>query len=262
LPTWKLIVEYDGTDFCGWQRQPNGPSVQEALEGALSKLHSGEVIRTMVAGRTDAGVHARGQVVSFSTPRELVANAYERGVNTFLPNTVAVRGVERVPDEFDARRWSRGKRYEYRLFRSRFRSPLKDRFAWQVYQSLSLGPMQDAARRLLGRHDFGSFRASNCGAKTTIREMRTVTLHEEGEDLVLSFEATAFLKQMVRNLVGTLVQVGKGRRPPESIDALLATPDRTLAGPTAPPQGLCLREVFYDLAAGPPLRELQTDADE
>lgn len=262
MPTWKLIVEYDGTDFCGWQRQINGPSVQEAVELALTKLHDGEVIKTMVAGRTDAGVHARGQVVSFTTQKELSPNSYERGVNTYLPFSIAIRGVERVPDTFDARRWSRGKRYEYTIVRSRFRSPLKDRFAWQVYQPLDVAAMREAAALLVGRHDFGSFRAANCAAKTTIREMRSIDFREEGEDLIISFDATAFLKQMVRNLVGTLVEVGRGRRPSSSILTLLKTADRTAAGPTAPPQGLCLHEVFYDLAAGPPLRELQTDVDE
>jgi tRNA pseudouridine38-40 synthase len=261
VPTWKLIVEYDGTDFCGWQRQPNGPTVQETLEKALEQLHSGDPIRATAAGRTDAGVHARGQAVSVTTPRVLVQNSYERGVNTFLPPTIAVRHVAPVPDGFDARRWARGKRYAYRILRSRFRSPLRDRFTWQVHSPLNLQAMREAATVLVGRHDFSSFRASNCEAQTTIREMRRVQLHEEGEELVLTFEATAFLKNMVRSLTGTLVEVGMGRRPPDSMAALLRASDRTAAGPTAPPQGLSLEEVFYD-PAGPPQREVLTDADD
>ncbi len=262
MPTWKLIVEYDGTDYSGWQIQPNGPTIQEALETALSKLHSGDRIRATAAGRTDAGVHALRQTVSFETERVLPANSYERGLNTFLPNAIAVRGAEPAPDGFDARRWARGKRYEYRILRSRFRSPLRDRFTWQVHQRLDVDAIREAARRLEGRQDFGSFRASNCQAKTTVREMRAVGVREDGEELVLSFEATAFLKSMVRSLTGTLVEVGMGKRAAVSLEDLLANPDRASAGPTAPPAGLCLVDVFYDLTAGPPKKDVATDADD
>lgn len=262
MPTWKLTVEYEGTDFCGWQRQPNGPTIQEALEAALSQLHSGDAIRATAAGRTDAGVHASGQVASFTTARSLIANAYERGVNTYLPRAIAVRRVEQVPDAFDARRWARGKRYEYRMLRSRFRSPLRERYTWMVHQPLDLEAMRAAAGMLVGRHDFGSFRASNCEAKTTVRELRRAEIVESGEELILIFEATAFLKQMVRSLAGTLWEIGVGKRAPASIERLLRVSDRTAAGPTAPAQGLCLTEVFYDLEAGPPGRDSPTDADE
>ncbi len=262
MPTWKLTIEYDGTDFCGWQRQPNGPTVQAALEDALSRLHAGETVAATAAGRTDAGVHARGQVVSCKTSRVMPANAYERGVNTYLPSSVAVRRVEHAPEGFDARRWARGKRYVYRILRSRFRSPLRDRYTWQVHQKLNVEAMREAAQLLLGNHDFASFRAANCEAPTTVREMTRVEIVEEGEELVLTYEATAFLKQMVRSLTGTLWEVGTGKRDPASIGQLLRVPDRGQAGPTAPPQGLCLEEVFYDLEAGPPRRRKTTDADE
>lgn len=262
MPIWKLTIEYDGTDFCGWQRQPNGPTVQQAVEEALSRLHSGEIIAATAAGRTDAGVHARGQVVSCMTSRELNISSYERGLNTYLPSSVAVRRVEPAPEGFDARRWARGKRYAYRLLRSRFRSPLRDRFTWLAYQKLDVAAMREAAQLLIGRHDFAAFRAANCEARTTVREMRRVEITEEGEELVLTFEATAFLKQMVRSLTGTLWEVGIGRRDPASIGRLLKSPNRQEAGPTAPPQGLCLEEVFYDFAAGPPRRRETSDADE
>jgi tRNA pseudouridine38-40 synthase len=236
--------------------------VQQALEDALSRLHSGDSIAATAAGRTDAGVHARGQVVSFRTTRELNRNAYERGLNTYLPFSVAVRGVEPAPEGFDARRWARGKRYAYRMLRSRFRSPLRDRFTWLVHRKLHVAAMQEAAQLLIGRHDFAAFRAANCEARTTVREMRRVEIVEDGEELVLTFEATAFLKQMVRSLTGTLWEVGAGKRAPASIAGLLTNANRSEAGPTAPAQGLCLEEVFYDLAAGPPRRQGTSDADE
>jgi tRNA pseudouridine38-40 synthase len=262
VPTWKLTVEYDGLEFCGWQIQPNGPTVQAALEEALQKLHSGDFIRATAAGRTDAGVHARGQVVSFSTARELVPNAYERGLNTLLPRSCAVRGVEHVSDDFDARRWSHGKRYVYRVLRSRFRSPLRERYTWMVHQKLDVEAIRQAASLLTGKLDFASFQGANCDAKTTIRHVKRLEVLEEEEELVFRVEGTAFLKHMVRNVVGTLVEVGIGSRSAESMRKLISARDRTQAGRTAPPQGLCLDEVFYDLAAGPPTREAVTDADD
>jgi tRNA pseudouridine38-40 synthase len=262
VPTWKLTIEYDGAAFCGWQQQPNGPSVQAAVEEALSRLHSGDPVNATAAGRTDSGVHARGQVVSFRTPRELSLNAYERGVNMFLPRSCAVRQVERAPVDFDARRWALGKRYIYRILRSRFRSPLLEPYSWQLHQSLDVAAMRRAAVDLVGKHDFASFQGTNSQAFTTEREINRVDVVEVGNELVFVVEGTAFLKHMVRNMVGTLVRIGEGKRPADSIPALLAARDRTKAGRTAPPEGLCLDEVFYDLAAGAPQRDVTTDADE
>lgn len=263
MPTWKLTVEYDGSAFVGWQRQANGLSIQEVVEKALSTLHSGDSIKAMASGRTDSGVHARGQVVSFSTTRELRLDSYERGLNTLLPREIAVRAAERVPDAFDARRWARGKRYVYRILTSRFRSPLRDRYTWFVFRQLDLSAMQAGAAHLLGHHDFSAFRAADCDARHPRRELRRLDVTREGEEVVLRVEATAFLKHMVRNLAGTLVDVGIGRRSPASLAALLASRDRTQAGQTAPPHGLCLDEVFYDLAAGQPsAADLDVDDDD
>lgn len=253
MPTWKLTLEYDGTPFVGWQRQPNGMSVQQVVEDALARLHSGERVRATSSGRTDAGVHARGQVVSIHPERVLPQVAYERGLNTYLPPAVAVRHVEPAPEGFDARRWARGKRYVYRVLCSRFRSPLRRDRVWQVYRPLDEAAVREAASRLLGVHDFSSFRAADCEAKNAVRELRRLDVVSDGDELVFRLEATAFLKHMVRNLVGTLVEVGLGDRDPASMTALLQARDRRLAGRTAPPGGLCLDEVFYDLAAGSPL---------
>lgn len=248
-----LTLEYDGTPYVGWQRQPNGVSVQSVVEDALSRFLGGTV-SVRVAGRTDAGVHARGQVISFRTERDLPETAYVRGLNGLLPETVAVQHARVVPDAFDPRRWAHGKRYVYRLLPSFTRSPLRRHLCWNLPPGLDVEAMRRASRHLLGRHDFASFQAAGCAAKNTVRELSVLEIREVEDELQLRVEATAFLRHMVRNLVGTLVEVGRGRRTPESMAALLEARDRTLAGRTAPPQGLRLDEVFYDIEAGPPFK--------
>ncbi len=244
----KLILEYDGTRYAGWQVQPNGPSIQAEVERALAALHK-EPVRVTASGRTDAGVHARGQVASFAVARPLPLRAYVKGMNALLPPDVAVRDAALMPEGFDARRSARGKRYRYRIENGPTRAPLTRLQAWQVFRPLDVEAMRAAARPLLGRHDFGAFRASDCEAAHAVRELRRLdVLGERGGTIEVVAEATAFLKHMVRNLVGTLVECGLGRRDPGSIAALLASRDRTRAGATAPPQGLCLEEVFYEVA--------------
>jgi tRNA pseudouridine38-40 synthase len=244
----KLTLEYDGAPFVGWQVQPNGPSVQGTVEDAVEKL-CGERVRVTGAGRTDAGVHARGQVASLDPPRDLPLSAWTAGLNAHLPPEVACVRAEEAPPGFDARRWARGKRYVYTLVRSPVRSPLWRGRAWEVRRSLDTAAMAAALPHLRGRHDFSALRAADCPARTTVREMRELSLRveplREGELIELRIEATAFLKHMVRNLVGTLVEVGHGKRAPDSLLELLESRDRTRAGPTAPPQGLVLDEVFY-----------------
>jgi tRNA pseudouridine38-40 synthase len=242
----QLILEYDGTDFVGWQRQPNGRSVQEELERALETL-VGTRVPVAAAGRTDAGVHALGQVAAFDDPRGLPLKAFARGLNSVLPRDVAVVDATEAPPDFDPRRWARGKRYRYRISNRRRRSPLRRRSHWELFAALDLAAMQAAAQALLGRHDFSAFRASDCEAKSPVRELRELAI-ARGEDaeLVLDFEGTAFLKHMVRNLTGSLVEVGRGKRPVRWMAEVLASRDRTLAGPTAPPQGLSLISVRYE----------------
>lgn len=242
----KLVLEYDGTRYVGWQVQPNGPSVQAEVEAALARLRK-EPVRVTAAGRTDAGVHARGQVASFPEPRPLPLAAYVKGMNALLPPDVAVRAAQVVADGFDARRDARGKRYRYRIQNLETRAPLTRHVAWQVFRPLDLEAMRRAAAPLLGRHDFSAFRAADCEAAHAVRELRRLeVLGEPRGEVEVVAEATAFLKHMVRNLVGTLVEVGLGARPAASTGELLAARDRTLAGATAPPHGLCLDEVFYE----------------
>jgi len=248
VPVVKLILEYEGTRYVGWQVQPNGPSIQAEVERALSALHK-SARRVTAAGRTDAGVHARAQVVSFPEARPLPLDAYVKGMNTLLPADIAVRAASLEPDGFDARRSARGKRYRYSILNVETRAPLTRHFAWQIFRPLDVAAMREAAAPLVGRHDFAAFQAADCDAHHAVREVRRleVTGEPRGEIGVVA-EATAFVKHMVRNIVGTLVEVGAGKREPASMVRLLESLDRTQAGATAPAHGLCLEEVFY----GPP----------
>ena len=242
----KLVLSYDGTRYVGWQVQSNGPSIQAELERALSTLHK-EPVRVRGAGRTDSGVHALGQVASLAVERPLPVTAYVKGLNGLLPEDIAVRHAEVRDAPFDARRDARGKRYRYRIENLPTRAPLGRLQAWQVFRPLDLAAMRAAATHLLGRHDFGAFRATDCEAQHAVRELRRLDVEDGGAGRIeVVAEATAFLKHMVRNLVGTLVEVGLGAREPGSMPALLESRDRALAGRTAPPQGLVLEEVFYD----------------
>jgi tRNA pseudouridine38-40 synthase len=241
----RLVIEYDGTRYVGWQVQPNGPSLQAEVERALATLRKVPV-RVIAAGRTDAGVHALGQVVSFVEERPLPIEAYWKGMNALLPADIAVRAAGFEPDGFDARRSALGKRYRYRIENGGTRAPLSRLMAWQQFRPLDVAAMREAAARLVGRHDFAAFQAADCACDHAVRDLRRLdVIGERGGRIDCVVEATAFVKHMVRNLAGTLVEVGLGKRTPGSIDALLASGDRTKAGPTAPPQGLCLEEVFY-----------------
>jgi tRNA pseudouridine38-40 synthase len=245
VPVVKLIVEYDGTRFVGWQVQPNGPSVQAEIERALATLHKAPR-RVTASGRTDAGVHARGQVVSFAEERPLPTKAYVMGMNALLPPEIAVRAASLEAEGFDARRSARGKRYRYVIENGPTRAPLTRLVAWQLFAALDVEAMRAAAAHLVGRHDFACFQASDCACDHAVRDLRRLVIEgAAGTRIDVVVEATAFVKHMVRNIVGTLVEVGLGKRSADELPALLASRDRTRAGPTAPPQGLCLEEVFY-----------------
>jgi tRNA pseudouridine38-40 synthase len=261
----KLTLEYDGAPFVGWQVQPNGPSVQAAVQDAAESL-CGAPVRITGAGRTDAGVHARGQVASLDPPRELPLSAWTAGLNAHLPPEIACLRAEEAPPGFDARRWARGKRYVYTVLRSPMRSPLWRGRAWEVRRPLDVMAMREALPYLTGRLDFAALRAADCPARTTVREVRELSLRVQalpaGELIELRIEATAFLKHMVRNIVGTLVEVGHGKRAPASLVELLASRDRTRAGPTAPAHGLVLEEVFYLPGNADPHADIDDEGDE
>jgi tRNA pseudouridine38-40 synthase len=245
MPRIKLILEYDGTDYVGWQPQTNGPSVHAQVERAVRELVSEEVTLA-AAARTDSGVHAAGQVACFDTSRELPLKAYKLGLNKLLPTDISVVSASEVPTGFDPRRDSKGKRYRYLISNRSARSPLRRRTHWEIFKPLDLAAMQAAAPALLGRHDFSSFRASDCQASHPVRELRVLELSARpGDEISVQIEGTAFLRHMVRNIVGTLVEVGKGRRPVPWVRETLESRDRTRSGPTAPAHGLTLLEVIY-----------------
>ena len=240
---YRLIVEYDGTEFHGWQRQPDARTVQATLEDALARL-LGQPTRAAAAGRTDAGVHAVGQVVCFHSARALPLDTVRRALNALTPADVTVRAADTVPDAFDVRHAARGRRYVYRLWTRREPSPFWRRYAWHVPWALDLDRMRAGAVALVGEHDFSSFRAAGCDAAHPVRRVVRSELAQRGDLLVYEIEATAFLRHMVRNIVGTLEEVGAGRRSAD-LAALLAARDRTQAAATAPAHGLCLAEIRY-----------------
>ena len=242
----RLVVEYDGTSLCGWQRQANGPTVQGHLEAALARLLSHEA-PVVGASRTDAGVHARGQVASFRTERPIPLHGIRRGLNSILPRQIAVRDAAEVPEYFHPRFSATGKHYRYTILARPDRSPRWRDRAWHHPEPLSIEAMAAAAASLLGEHDFAAFRAAGCTAATTTRRIEAIELSApDPELLVVDVRGNAFLRNMVRILVGTLVEVGAGRRPAAQVSEILASRDRTRAGITAPAHGLELMEVRYD----------------
>ena len=240
----KLTIEYDGTNYHGWQVQHSGETIQSVLEKAISTF-VGQPTRITGAGRTDAGVHALGQVANFFCPKEFDQHRIRRALNALTPPDITIKEVEIVPESFDARRDGRSRVYEYRILNRPAPSPFYLTTALHVHDSLDLEAMRMAVRCLEGEHDFSSFQAAGCDAAHAVRKVYRTSLDQRGELLVYTIEATAFLRHMVRNIVGTLIEVGRGLRSPQSFAELLEARDRTKAGPTAPPHGLFLVEVKY-----------------
>ncbi len=256
MPTYCLTVSYDGTDFAGWQRQANGPSVQATLEQALQQL-LGHPVTCRAAGRTDAGVHASGQVVSFASERIFPCpeRALVFATNRLLPPSIVVASAKVVSSEFDARFSASGKMYRYQIWNSPVRSPLYARTHWHVFSGhghgrpLDLSAMQEAAPQFVGQHDFQAFRAAHCDCRTTVRRVDRLEVFRpfpnDAATLYIEVEATAFLRHMVRIIVGTLVEIGSGRRKIASIPDTLRSGERQKAGMTAPAHGLQLCRVNY-----------------
>jgi tRNA pseudouridine38-40 synthase len=241
----KLTIEYDGSDYSGWQAQPNGRAIQDVIEQGLEKI-LGAKIRLTASGRTDAGVHAIGQAANFICDGDIDLWRLQRGLNAVTPHDIVIRRAEGVPATFDARRDARLRRYQYRIWNDPWPPAILRRFSWHVHDALDIAAIEEAIRYLEGEHDFASFQAAGCEAAHSVRRIYRNRIRREGELLVYDVEANAFLRHMVRNIVGTLVEVGRGERAPASFAELLAAKDRTLAGPTAPPQGLFLMEVRYE----------------
>jgi len=241
----RLTIEYDGTNYVGWQRQPNGLSIQEVVESALQQV-VGHTVQVVSSGRTDAGVHARGMVAHFDTNFDLPMTAYREGVNAHLPVDIAITDAVVVSPEFHARYSALAKRYRYTLNIGATRSPLAARYSWHLRSPLDLESMRVAAAYLVGHHDFAAFRSSGCVAKSTVRDIFSIQIKTHGRMQYIDVIGSGFLRNMVRVIVGTLVEVGRGKRMTDEVQQLLVTCDRDRAGATAPPQGLCLMQVWYD----------------
>ena len=244
-------IEYDGTDFFGWQRLKEGPSVQARLEQALSRV-ADHPVDVSCAGRTDAGVHGRCQVVHFDTPAQRDMRGWVLGSCSNLPDSVAVLWAQPVADDFHARYAARSRRYRYRILNRPVRAALEARYVTWERLPLDAGRMHQAARALLGLHDFSAFRALSCQAKHPHRTVLSADVRRDGEYVTLEIEANGFLHHMVRNIVGSLLLVGRGERPVEWMAELLAGCDRQVAGPTGPASGLTFIGPRYEARWGLP----------
>jgi tRNA pseudouridine38-40 synthase len=259
---FRIVVEYDGTDFAGWQRQQGQRTVQQTLEDAIQQM-LGETVFVRGASRTDAGVHADGQVASFALEGRIPAHGLLRGLNSVLPADVAIVDAAEIAERpdvdaaalapgtaasvrpFDARFSARGKVYRYTVWNHFVRSPRRARTAWHVREPLDLDAIRRAAAALVGEHDFRAFRASDCERRTTRRVVRQLSIDRQGPVVSFEIEATAFLKNMVRIVIGTLIDVGRGRLAPDAVARMLESGDRAGGGMTAPAHGLTLLRVIY-----------------
>ena len=245
MPRYKLTIEYDGRPFCGWQRQAHDLSVQQVLEEAIARF-SGETVTTQAAGRTDAGVHALGQVVSFDLSREWDPFKIREALNYHTkPHPVAIVTAEAVDEAFEARFSATARHYEYRILNRRARPALDEGKVWHVPVALDADAMHAAAQLILGRHDFTTFRASECQANSPIRTLELFSVSRQAEMIVVTAKARSFLHSQVRSMVGSLKLVGEGRWTAQDLRLALEARDRTACGPVAPACGLYLVEVGY-----------------
>ncbi|NKE48217.1 tRNA pseudouridine(38-40) synthase TruA [Roseomonas frigidaquae] len=249
MPRYALLLEYDGTNFCGWQRQHDLPSVQKLLEEAAAPLNHGVPPTVTASGRTDAGVHAEGAVADLELALDLPPQRVRDAINfRTLPHPVVVRAAARVADGWSARFDCLGRGYRYRILNRPARPALEASKLWHVKRPLDAAAMHEAAQMLLGRHDFSAYRAAACQAKSAIRTLDRLDVARVGEEVQVTAEARSFLHHQVRNLVGTLYEVGHGRRPVTWPREVLEGLDRGKAGQTAPPDGLVFRFARYEPA--------------
>lgn len=241
----RCVVEYDGTDFYGFQRQPEHETIQGCLERALSSL-TGDAVTVTGAGRTDAGVHAAGQVVNFFTDSRIPVERWPQALNSRLPDGIIVKQADEVPSDFHARKSATAKTYRYMIWNAAFPSVFWQRFAHHVAAPLDVPAMQAAAEHIVGRRDFASFRAAgSTPVRSTVRHLFALEVRQDGARIDITAKADGFLYHMMRNIVGTLLVVGQGKQSPDWVQDVLAARRRELAGPTAPARGLCLMQVEY-----------------
>jgi len=243
--TIRLTIAYDGTGFVGWQRQETGDSIQGLIEDALATIE-GHIVTLHGAGRTDAGVHALAQVASARIGAELDDATLTRALNAHLPPAIRVDRVDTVADDFHARFSATGKSYEYRVWNGPAMPPFMRLYAWHVPQPLDLARMNDAARAIVGEHDFAAFQGTGGRTHSTVRRVTSAEWRADGAAVTFAIRGQGFLRHMVRSLAGTLIEVGHGRRPVDDLARLVAAPERSDAGRTAPPHGLFLVSVLYN----------------
>ncbi|MDR7080621.1 tRNA pseudouridine38-40 synthase [Neobacillus niacini] len=242
---YKCIISYDGSGFSGYQVQPHKRTVQSQFEAVLAKMHKGSPIKISASGRTDAGVHAKGQVIHFDSPLLLPQEKWEVALNSMLPDDISVQSVEKTDSAFHARFDASGKEYRYFLYQAPKRDPFQRHYAYHYPYPLSIEAMNEACQYLLGTHDFSSFCSARTDVEDKVRTIETIEISQEEELVSFRFVGNGFLYNMVRILVGTLIEVGSGKRKPEEIEEILAKRDRIYAGKTAPGQGLYLWKVHY-----------------
>jgi len=241
----KLLIEYDGANYLGWQVQATGQTIQGIIEDKLARL-TGEVVHLVGSGRTDSGVHALNQVASFKTGSRMEVRAMQKALNSLLPSDIAIKQVEEAEEGFHARKVAKSKIYEYRILNREIRSPFDRGYVWHISRRLDLREMKKATLHLIGEHDFSSFRSTGTPTRTQVRKVERAEWRRSRSGLIrFEIEANGFLKQMVRAIVGTLVEVGKGKVSADGFQKILASKDRKKAGPTAPAHGLFLIEVKY-----------------
>lgn len=244
LRNLRLIIEYDGTNYHGWQRQKEALTIQGEIEDTIHSI-SGERVKLVSSGRTDAGVHALGQVANFHTKSSLDAISWQRALNSLLPQDISIKKADFVPLEFHSRYSAKSKVYRYVILNQLLPSVFYKDYAWHIPYPLNLRRMRKGMRYLLGTHDFSSFQASSYIVKNPVRTIRYIEMEKRMNFITIIIEADGFLHHMVRNIVGTLVEVGRGKIGPEEVKRILVLKDRRKAGPTAPPHGLYLVEVRY-----------------
>jgi len=244
----RLLVEYEGTRYCGWQSQADQPTVQETLQRAIQRMIQEQAVLT-VAGRTDTGVHAIAQVANFRSRSRISIDRFAPGLNKYLPNDISIHQASDVPLAFDAKRDSKSKRYRYRVYRSPQPAALSQH-SWQIRAPMDVEGMRQAAAYLVGKHDFNAFRSVHCDAAHAIRQMHRIDIDVTprppmGEHIDILFHGNSYCRHMCRIIAGTLVEIGMGRRPATQMQEILDGRDRTMAGVTAPAAGLTLLEVMY-----------------